>query len=100
MTKFTKEMKAERKMLKAIFSNVSLHSFPEYGITVGIERTGESMGRFAVAIAAADEPRFRRKVGEFYVLQRFDASQTLPLVLHFHDEVNEDIARNIAEAIA
>lgn len=99
MTKMTKQDKQDRKELKHAFPNVELFGFADLGITVGIERTGETMGRFAVAIAADDEPRFRRKVGELVVLQRFEFEQTLPVRL-FGGMPLEHIAEILAEAVA
>lgn len=103
MTKLTKTQKQDLRKMKAIDPDVHLFSFPESGVTVGIERTGGTMGRFAVAIAAADEDKFRRKVGEFTVMERFGTRATLPVVLgDFELFAADDMAytaENIANAI-
>lgn len=69
-----------RRDLKAELS-VELFTFPKYNCVVGIERTGETMGRFAVSISAETEQKFRRKVGEYNVLSRFDCGYTQPVYI-------------------
>lgn len=99
MTKLTKQQKHYLKEMKATMPNVSLHSFPGMGVTVGIQRTGDRMGRFAVSIASTDETKFRRKVGEFNVLERFDYGNTQPVAIG-PDVEGYDVMKDAAEQLA
>lgn len=83
MTKLTPEQKIARKELKAFFNadGWELHSFPEFNATVAIRRTGSCMGEFTVAIASKDEPKFKRKVGEYFALRRLDEGVILPFTM-------------------
>jgi hypothetical protein len=78
-TKLSPTDREQRKTLKEWFPNVMLFSFPVFGVTVGIERTGETLGRFAVSLQGKGEAKFRRKVGELKVLERFADTRTLPI---------------------
>ena len=68
-SKLTDYQKSLRKQMLAQFAGVLATSGR---VTVALERTGEKMGRFSLAIASEDERKIRRKVGEFYALNRFD----------------------------
>ena len=77
---------------------VQFFSFPVCGVTVGIRRTCNSMGDFAVSIASNTEQKFRRKVGQFKVAERFASGVFLPVHIGYTD--TECIAENIARAVA
>lgn len=79
-TRLTADEKQILKNMRKHFGGVLAH-FPELGATVAIERTGETMGRFSVALASDAETRYRRKVGAWVVLDRMDAEQHLPVKL-------------------
>ena len=93
-TKLTLAEREIRQDLKLAHENVELFSFPELNCVVGIERTGETMGRFAVSICAFTEQKFRRKTGEYHVLCRFDDGYTLPV--YIGGECTQYLAENIA----
>ena len=80
-SKLNADQKIERKIMIEDYSNVELFAFPECNCVVGIERTGETMGRFAVSISAETEQKFRRKVGEYNVLNRFADEYTQPVYI-------------------
>ena len=83
--------------LKTEMPDVDLFSFPEYNTVVGIERTGETMGRFAVSISAETEQKFRKKVGEYHVLSKFTDGYTLPV--YIGESSLSDIAHDIAHTV-
>lgn len=82
-SKLSKVDKQIRKDLRALFleQGGTLRSFPQYGVTVGIvpnAKEGDTRSKTATlytSIASNDEQKFRRKVGEFHVLNRWDMGQ-------------------------
>lgn len=75
-------------------------------VTVGIRRTGITMGEFTISIASADEKKIRRKVGEYNAIQRIADGIILPVVLgeydeHFtEDDILESTCYDIANAVS
>lgn len=96
-SKLTVHQKAELKEFKADNKGIEFYSFPEIGVTVGIERTGNTMGRFAVSIASDTETKFRRKVGEFNTAVRFMNYEVLPVWIGSRDM--ENVAHSLANAV-
>lgn len=75
--------KSNRKAMKdGILENGGIiHSSDHTGVTLVIlsDFPGSCMGRMAVSIQSPDERKFRRKVGEFYALQRFEFGEHIPV---------------------
>lgn len=71
-SKLDKIQKAERKSMLSELHNAGgwLHS--DYGVTLCVvpEFAGSKMARVSVSVASEDEQKVRRKVGEFWALQR------------------------------
>lgn len=57
------------------------YSFSDHGVTVGIRRTGATMGEYSISIASRNEEKFRKWVGIANVIRRIDDNQTLPITL-------------------
>lgn len=74
---------SNRKAMKdGILENGGIiHSSDHTGVTLVIlsDFPGSCMGRMAVSIQSPDERKFRRKVGEFYALQRFEFGEYIPV---------------------
>lgn len=104
-TKLTVEQKQKLKMLRSDPDTQIFH-FPDSRVCVGIRRAGEKMGQFSVAVCADTETKYRKKVGELLVRERFDYGVILPVVLGPHtpddwgysDE--RDYLYSVAESIA
>jgi len=75
--------KSNRKAMKdGILENGGIiHSSVDTGVTLVIlsDFPGSRMGRMAVSVQSPDEQKFRRKVGEFYALQRFEFGEHIPV---------------------
>jgi len=99
-TKLSDFQKANRKaMMEHRKANGwEVHSFPEHRATVAIRRTGSAMGKFTLSIASPDEPKFKRKVGEFHALQRIDDGAVLPVAMVPGDTL-EGIAEHLASSL-
>lgn len=95
-SKLTSLEKAELKDFKAENQEISFFSFPELAVTVGIRKTGHNMAEFAISIASDTETKFRRKVGEFKVAERFHIGAFLPVRVYGD---LEETALNIAESV-
>ena len=94
--KLSKLQKQELRTFKRDNPSIKFFSFPEYGVTVGIRDNGGRMADFAVSIASMDEQKFRRKVGEYKVAERFDSYQYLPCEVSCD---SHETAIKIAEAV-
>lgn len=96
-SKLTSGQKIIRKELISVFPDVQVFSFPDMKVTVGIRPTVGDMAEFAISIASRNEVKFRRKVGEYAMLNRFDSGNTQPV---FVGNTNpEYVARLLAEAV-
>ena len=78
-SKISKFQKRDLKAFKAVNPELHFVSVPEFGVTFAFKATGPKGGQFSVALATTDEKKLRRKVGEFYALQRFVTYETLPI---------------------
>lgn len=75
--------KQDRKRMLEEFKGLdgTLHSFPQYGVTIGIvpnAKEGDTPSKTAMmytSIASNEEKKFRRKVGEFHALNRWELGQ-------------------------
>ena len=76
---------------------VELFSFPEFDCVVGIERTGANMGSFAVSIRGVEEEKFRKNVGKYTVLCKFDNGNTMPV--YIGGNTLETLAWEIAQVV-
>lgn len=58
-----------------------IFSFPQYFATVAIvpEFTGSNMSCMSVSVCSPDETKFRRKVGEFYALDKLFAGECVKM---------------------
>lgn len=105
-TKLTVEQKQALKTLRELYPDVEIFHFPDSRVCVGIQRTGEKMGEFSVAICAETETKYRKKVGELLVRERLELGQCLPVELGSNycyctdEEFMESIAQDIAQAVA
>jgi hypothetical protein len=91
--------KAERKALKIVakLDGVAVFHFPDMGVSVAMQATGVGNALFSVSVASPTEQKFRRKVGEFYALERFYGGQVLPARLNKAEPAS--VAQWIANAI-
>lgn len=106
----TKLNTAQRETLRAYRvaqPDTVIYHFPDIRVCVGIRRTGEHMGEFSVSICADTENKYRRKVGEYVVRERFTEGQVLPVWLlgsnylcDTESEYLEIVALNIATAVS
>lgn len=105
----TKLNSAQREFLRdyrAAQPDTVIYHFPDIRVCVGIRRTGERMGEFSVSICADTENKYRRKVGEYVVRERFADDYTLPVWLgdnylcDTETEYLEMVAGNIATAVS
>lgn len=85
-SKLNSLQKQERKQLKADFLKAGGVIVHVEGVTVALMRTGENTGLFSVSVASVDEQKDRRKVGEFYALDRWNWGTELPCRLRTTDE--------------
>ncbi len=102
-SKLTKEQNQERKEMKAVAienCGAFVFSFPDQGVTVVVQRTGEDRGVFAVSLESENERKFRRKVGEFHALNRFHDGTTLPVALATTESFNLDEDESSADVEA
>jgi hypothetical protein len=107
-TKLSVAQKDTLRGLRKLFPDVEIFHFPDNRVCVGIQRIGEKMGEFSVAICAETETRYRKKVGELLVRERMQYGQCLPVELGETDTAEweesdwdsmESIALNIAQAV-
>jgi hypothetical protein len=107
-TKLTLAQKEFLRDYRAQNPEIEIFHFPELRVCVGVRRRGENMGEFAVSICADSETKYRKKVGEYVVRERFEYGMFLPTVLGENDGAEweeserdylEEIARGIACAV-
>ena len=78
-SKISKAQKANLKQFKRMNPKVA---FAQYGwATVLVSQTGVNMGEFTTAIASRDEQKVRRKVGEYYAMERLAYGTAQPVFL-------------------
>jgi hypothetical protein len=100
-TKLTLEQKQLLKNLRVLYPDTEIFHFPDNRVCVGIRRTGERMGDFSVSICADTETKYRKKVGELLVRERFYYGHSLPVVLgNIHSAESDEYVRAILESIA
>lgn len=100
-SKLTAEQKQARKHYKASFVRHDGGVLVAVdGVTVALHRTGEHSGKFSVSVSGADEQKERRKVGEFYALERWYYDNTLPIRLESVEQVQAMGYRDDAEYLA
>lgn len=101
-TKLTVEQKQTLKALRAFNPDVQIFHFPDNRVCVGIQRVGEKMGEFSVAICADTETRYRKKVGELLVRERLQYGVYLPVELgtNYCDDTETEYMEAIADSIA
>ena len=105
-TKLSVQQKQTLKTLRALCPEIEIFHFPDNRVCVAVQRTGEKMGEFSVAICAETEQKYRRKVGELLVRERFYYGQCLPVELgtncsdDIETEYMEMVADSIAQAVA
>lgn len=95
-SKLSDSQKQTLKRVKRDNPDIHLFSFPECGVTVAVRRTGETMGEFSVSIMSNLEQKFRRKVGEYWAINRMLDGQVLPCVMP-EEHVMKTWASNLAE---
>lgn len=82
MSKLNPEQKVFRKTLKKLHPDVAVFHYPYHGVTIGIRKPKgkrSTCGHITWAMLGADEDKYREKMGEFLVLQRFDVGLILPI---------------------
>lgn len=95
--KLTKEMRQERKTLKAAFGkNLILASIGR--ITFAFIKTGQGRGKFAWSIHSKNDGKFHRKYGEFMALQRLFYNEGMPIEF-YHLEDIESIFWDLANSL-
>ena len=77
-SKLTPEQKAVRKELIALLPNGSSFSVNSKGVTVLCVPNGKTV-EIATSILSDDEQKFRRKVGEYFALIRWNDGATIKL---------------------
>lgn len=93
--------KAGRKEMRAQFTRDGGVIARVEGVTVALKRSGKSMGQFSVSVCSEDEIKDRRKVGEFYALDRFYLGERTPVRLCDTEwELDPDYLMRRAEEIA
>jgi hypothetical protein len=93
-TKLTRAQKNELKAFKAIMpKNMAFGT--GFGITVLLE-VDTSVVRFASSVASMEELKWRRKVGEYNAMQRWQDQQTA-IIPRFN---NRDSAQKLANGLA
>ena len=99
-TKLTKEQKTMRKFfLEALQEqNGEIFSFPENNCTIVVipEFTNSNMLRVSVSYSSDNEQKFRRKVGEYYALEKMFGNSEyikLPIKHYAYFEVADNIAQ-------
>jgi hypothetical protein len=80
-SKLTKTQKAWLKATKASNPNIFFVYSELSGATLCVRPTVGDMGVFTTSIAAPDEVRVRRKVGEYHALQRMAKGLGQPINL-------------------
>ncbi len=82
-SKLTASQKSIRKNMKVWLKEQggSLHSFPSYGVTmVYVPAFEGARGAFmSVSMASNDEQKFRRKVGEYHALIKWEGGEVVPV---------------------
>jgi len=100
-TKLSIAQKQLLKNLRVLYPDTEIFHFPVNRVCVGIRRTGERMGDFSVSICADTETKYRKKVGELLVRERFYYGQSLPVVLgDIHSAESYEYVRAHLESIA
>ena len=98
--------KFQREMRKEMLDNLKakggeVFSFPEDGLTVVVApAVGGTLAEFAhVAVAQCDlkDDEFKRKVGEFVALERWEGGQVLAVPFVYRD--NDEMAQAVRELI-
>lgn len=82
--------------------------YPTQRVTVGVHYVfGHNAARVFVALAGPTETKFRKKVGEYFVRQHFDAwkcravnAAGIPYLVHENERQQLDIHTVISERIA
>lgn len=71
-SKLSKGARVALAAMMASFTDAGgkVFSFPQYGVTVAVRGAENGNAFAAVSVAAPDEQKFRRKVGQFYALDR------------------------------
>lgn len=98
LDKFQREMRKEmRDNLKVMGGEI--FSFPEDGLTVVVApAVAGTLAEFAhIAVAQCDfkDDEFKRKVGEFVALERWEGGQVLAVPYLYRD--NEELAEAVME---
>jgi len=90
-SKLTAAQKQERKGLKAAHkaNNGLIFTYPNLGVVIVAEAYGFHGGggtSFAVATQSEKERKFRRKVGEFYALEKISSGEAEFVNVDFRDD--------------
>lgn len=100
-TKLSTAQKYTLQVLRDTPPGIEIFHFPDNRVCVGIQRTGERMGEFSVSICAETETKYRKKVGELLVRERFYYGHSLPVVLgETHPAESYEYVRAHLESIA
>ena len=71
----------QRKIIKAEFKKDGGHVVNDGVTTIAYLQVSANLVEFATSICSPDEQKFRRKVGEFYALERFEVGYTVKMRL-------------------
>lgn len=75
----------QRKIVKAEFKQDGGRVVNDGITTIAYLQVSANLVEFSTSICSPDEQKFRRKVGEFYALQRFEEGNTVKMrVPEFH----------------
>jgi hypothetical protein len=91
MTKLDEFQKQDRKDLKALFKARGGVLMSHDQTTVAVLITGPHTAKVATAVCSDDEPKFRRKVGEYLALSRWRNLESIS-VTRYDGEMAEELA--------
>ena len=74
-SKLTPKEKSALKALRAALADVAVAHFPAWGLTLAYRSSGSCM-EFSTACCSPSEKKYRKKVGAWFALDRFDAHET------------------------
>lgn len=98
-TKLTSEQKADRKEMRVelLANGGALFAFAGFTVALAPVFSGSNMANFAVSVAAPDESKQRRKVGEYHALVKlFEGTCTqIPCQPANYREFAENVAETL-----
>lgn len=84
-TKLSTDQKLFRKEMRE-YAKHEKWKIAHNGVTTLVYKDRGNTVEFSIAVTSPDESKFRRKVGEYYALRRFEDGETVAMLRDdFHD---------------